>query len=43
MKKVYYIWVWDPRSTEYSFEGREFIDISKGAFLSKEVAQEVKL
>jgi hypothetical protein len=41
MKKVYYIWVWDPRSTDHSFDGREFIDSSKGAFLNKEVAEEI--
>lgn len=42
MKKVYYIWVYDPRSTEYHYEGREYIDYSKGAFLSKEVAEGVR-
>jgi hypothetical protein len=41
--KIYYIWVHDPRSTEYAFEGREYIDISKGAFTSKEVAEQIIL
>ena len=40
-KTVYLIKVYDPRPTEYSFEGREYFDYSKGAFTSKEVAEEV--
>lgn len=41
MKKIYFIHVYDPRSTEYHFEGREFIDYSKGAFLDEEVAKNI--
>ena len=41
--KVFYIWVHDPRSSEYHFEGQEYIDTSKGAFASKEVADEIIL
>lgn len=41
-KKVYVIRYYDPRSTEYHFNGREDIVWDKGVFTSKEVAEEVK-
>jgi uncharacterized protein with NAD-binding domain and iron-sulfur cluster len=41
MKKVYYIHVSDPRSSEYHPEGQEYIDYSKGAFLDEEVAKNI--
>lgn len=41
MKKIYFIHVYDPRSTEYALEGREYIDYSKGAFLDEEVAKNI--
>jgi hypothetical protein len=40
-REIYFIQAWDPRSTEYHPEGREYVVLSKGAFVSKEVAQEV--
>ena len=41
MKKVYLIHVSEPPS-DHNFEGRDFYDISKGGFTSKEVAEGVR-
>ena len=41
MKQVYYIWISEPESSRHP-EGREYIDYSKGAFLSKEVAEGIR-
>lgn len=38
---VFMIHVWDPRSTEYHFNGREYYAETKGVFLSREVAEQV--
>ena len=41
MRKVYYIWISEDPSTRHP-DGIEYIDSSKGAFTSKEVAEGIR-